>query len=140
MQELSKAVDLIVKGMDNRQQLNLAFTLAQEEYGRGGLKVEKVLGLMSVGTIRQDPGAVKWRLFFPGEMPVCGVKCRFSGQEIEVTERTWILVAEIAGASGLDLVGFLMDTGPFAETTACGGLSPPKYVTAKPAVNFESKQ
>jgi len=74
MMELLKTFQLIEKRLDHHHQLNLAFTLAREEYRQGVLKVETVLGLMSVGLILHAPGSKNWRLFFSGEMRMDGGK------------------------------------------------------------------
>jgi hypothetical protein len=113
MKELLKTFQLIEKRLDNHHQLNLAFTLAQEEYSYGVLKVETLLGLMSVGLILHAPCLKNWRLFFSGEMRMGGVKCRVPGEEIALTDKTWVLVGEVARPRGLDLIGFLLDPGSF---------------------------
>jgi len=42
-----------------------------------------------------------------------GVKCRVPDEEIALTDKTWVLVGEVARPRGLDLIGFLLDSGSF---------------------------
>jgi chemotaxis signal transduction protein len=107
--QLSKRVDQLVKALENRERMYLAFTLALEEYHRGALKVQKVIGYMPIGLVLRAPGFVKGRVFSPREAAVEGLKCRFAGEEMAFTKSTFLVVAEIIRPSGLSLIGLLVD-------------------------------
>ncbi len=88
----------------------LTFALANEEYGIGILKVKEIIGMMSITSVPQTPGFVKGVINLRGKViPVVDLRLKFGMEEMEYTERTCIIVVEIAGEAGLVLIGIVVD-------------------------------
>ena len=110
MAELAEKMDQAVKAMTDREGKYLTFSLANEEYGIGILKVKEIIGMMPVTSVPQTPGFVKGVINLRGKViPVVDLRLRFGMEEIEYTERTCIIVVEIAGESGNIVIGIVVD-------------------------------
>jgi purine-binding chemotaxis protein CheW len=110
MAELAKTMDQAVKAMPNREGKYLTFSLAKEEYGIGILRVKEIIGMMPITTIPRVPGFVKGVINLRGKViPVMDLRMKFGMEEIGYTERTCIIVVEIAGQTGSVLVGIVVD-------------------------------
>ena len=73
----------------------LSFSLAQEEYGIGILKIREIIGMMSITSLPQTPNFVKGVINLRDKViPVVDLRLRFGIEEIEYTERTCIIVIE----------------------------------------------
>lgn len=89
----------------------LTFSLAEEEYGIGILKVREIMGIMPVTPIPQTPGFVKGVINLRGKViPVLDLRMKFGMEEKEYSERTTIIVVEMAGPSGTILIGIVVDS------------------------------
>ena len=111
MAELAEKMDQAVKAMKDREGKHLTFALADEEYGIGILKVREIIGMMPITTVPQTPSYVKGVINLRGKViPVVALRLKFGMEEIEYTERTCIIVVEIAGASGAILMGIVVDS------------------------------
>ncbi|MFP4032886.1 MAG: chemotaxis protein CheW [Desulfococcaceae bacterium] len=89
----------------------LTFTLAEEEYGIGILKIKEIIGMMPITTVPQTPHYVKGVVNLRGKViPVIDLRLRFGMGEIEYTERTCIIVVEMAGESADVIIGIVVDT------------------------------
>ena len=89
----------------------LTFTLAQEEYGIGILKIKEIIGMMPITTVPQTPEFVKGVINLRGKViPVIDLRLRFGMEEIDYTERTCIIVVEIEGQTGTVLIGVVVDS------------------------------
>jgi purine-binding chemotaxis protein CheW len=99
-----------VKAMAEQEGKYLTFTLAGEEYGIGILKIKEIIGMMPVTTVPQTPEFVKGVINLRGKViPVMDLRLRFGMQAIDYTERTCIIVVEIAGRSGTVQIGIVVD-------------------------------
>jgi purine-binding chemotaxis protein CheW len=88
----------------------LTFTLDNEEYGIGILKIKEIIGLMPITSVPQTPDYVKGVINLRGKViPVVDLRLRFGMEEMEYTERTCIIVVEIAGQQGTVLMGIVVD-------------------------------
>ena len=84
--------------MAEREGKYLTFTLAEEEYGIGILKIKEIIGMMPITTVPQTPEFVKGVINLRGKViPVIDLRLRFGMGEIDYTERTCIIVVEIDG-------------------------------------------
>ena len=111
MTELTKTMDQAVKAMANREGKYLTFSLAGEEYGIGILKVKEIIGMMPITTVPRTPGFVKGVINLRGKViPVVDLRLKFVMEEIAYTERTCIIVVEIAGQNGSVLIGIVVDS------------------------------
>ena len=110
MTETTKTMDQAVKVMADREGKYLTFTLADEEYGIGILKIREIIGMMSITSVPQTPPFVKGVINLRGKViPVVDLRLRFGMQEIEYTERTCIIVVEIEGQAGTVEIGIVVD-------------------------------
>ncbi len=110
MAELAETMDQAVKAMAEREGKYLTFTLAGEEYGIGILKIKEIIGMMPVTTVPKTPEFVKGVINLRGKViPVMDLRLRFGMQAIDYTERTCIIVVEIAGRSGTVQIGIVVD-------------------------------
>jgi purine-binding chemotaxis protein CheW len=110
MAEITKTIDQTIKAIVNREGKYLTFSLADEEYGIGILKVKEIIGMMPITTVPRTPLFVKGVINLRGKViPVMDLRLKFGMEEIGYTERTCIIVVEIAGQTGSILVGIVVD-------------------------------
>ncbi len=111
MEEETKTMDQAVKVMVEREGKYLTFTLADEEYGIGILKIKEIIGMMPVTTVPQTPDFVKGVINLRGKViPVMDLRLRFGMEAIDYTERTCIIVVEIEGNTGTIQIGIVVDS------------------------------
>jgi purine-binding chemotaxis protein CheW len=88
----------------------LTFSLDQEEYGIGILKIKEIIGMMDITPVPKTPAFVKGVINLRGKViPVIDLRVRFSMAEDEYTERTCIIVVEVEGQIGTILMGIVVD-------------------------------
>uniref|UniRef100_A0A7C4MLQ4 Chemotaxis protein CheW n=1 Tax=Desulfatirhabdium butyrativorans TaxID=340467 RepID=A0A7C4MLQ4_9BACT len=106
-QSLSKAVS----EMTSKEGKYLTFTLANEEYGIGILKIKEIIGMMPITSVPRTPSFVKGVINLRGKViPVVDLRLKFGMQPMEYTDRTCIIVVEIAGQSGSLIIGIVVDS------------------------------
>ena len=106
-----ETMDQAVKAMAEREGKYLTFTLAEEEYGIGILKIKEIIGMMPITTVPQTPEFVKGVINLRGKViPVIDLRLRFGMGEIDYTERTCIIVVEIDGQVGTVQIGTVVDS------------------------------
>ncbi len=111
MAELAEKMDQAVKGIVEKEGKYLTFTLGQEEYGIGILKIKEIIGLMSITTVPQTPEFIKGVINLRGKViPVVDLRLRFGMDAIEYTERTCIIVVEVDGQAGTIQIGIVVDS------------------------------
>ncbi|MCF8130380.1 MAG: chemotaxis protein CheW, partial [Deltaproteobacteria bacterium] len=59
MAEASKVLDQVVKAVVEKEGKYLTFSLADEEYGIGILKIKEIIGMLPVTSVPQTPDFVK---------------------------------------------------------------------------------
>jgi purine-binding chemotaxis protein CheW len=104
--------------MDNSNQVitkkegkYLTFTLADEEYGIGILKIKEIIGMMPITPVPQTPDYVKGVINLRGKViPVVELRQMFGMETIEYTERTCIIVVEIGSPNGTLQIGIVVDS------------------------------
>jgi purine-binding chemotaxis protein CheW len=110
MAELTTTMDQAIKAMADKEGKYLTFSMADEEYGIGILKIKEIIGMMPVTSVPQTPEFVKGVINLRGKViPVVDLRLRFGMEAIDYTERTCIIVVEIAGASGTVMIGIVVD-------------------------------
>lgn len=88
----------------------LTFSLAEEEYGIGILKVKEIIGMMAITSVPRTPGFVKGVINLRGKViPVIDLRLKFDMESIPYSERTCIIVVEINAESGTVLIGIVVD-------------------------------
>ncbi len=111
MSETREKIDQAVKAMVNREGKYLTFTLAEEEYGIGILKVKEIIGMMAITTVPQTPEYMKGVINLRGKViPVIDLRLKFAMEAIGYTERTCIIVVEITGNNKKIQMGGLVDS------------------------------
>ncbi|WP_202943596.1 chemotaxis protein CheW [Syntrophus aciditrophicus] len=97
--------------MSDRDGKYLTFTLAGEEYGISILKVKEIIGMMPITTVPQTPPYVKGVINLRGKViPVVDLRRKFGMDPMEYTERTCIIVVEIAGSVKTIPMGIVVDS------------------------------
>ena len=97
-------------GIPAREGKYLTFSLAGEEYGIGILKVKEIIGMMPVTHVPRTPEFVKGVVNLRGKViPVVDLRLRFALEAAAYTERTCIIVVEVAGANGSVMMGIVVD-------------------------------
>ena len=109
MAELAKKMDA-VEDMSEREGKYLTFSMAEEEYGIGILKIKEIIGMMPITPVPRTPGFVKGVINLRGEViPVVDLRLKFGMEEMEYTDRTCIIVVEIATSTGTVQIGTVVD-------------------------------
>ena len=110
MTELVETMDQAVKAIADREGKYLTFTLAEEEYGIGILKIKEIIGMLPITTVPQSPEFVKGVINLRGKViPVIELRLKFGMESVDYTERTCIIVVEIETRSGVVLIGVVVD-------------------------------
>ncbi|MGA3207705.1 MAG: chemotaxis protein CheW [Syntrophales bacterium] len=109
MTDLTKTTDR-VKVMTDREGKYLTFSLSEEEYGVGILKVKEIIGMMTITTMPQVPAYVKGVINLRGKIiPVVDLRLKFGLEERDYTDRTCIIVMEIKSNTDSVLMGIVVD-------------------------------
>jgi purine-binding chemotaxis protein CheW len=110
MSEVDEKIAQAVKAMADKEGKYLTFTLAEEDYGIGILKIKEIIGMLPITSVPQTPDFVKGVINLRGKViPVMDLRLRFGMMSMDYTERTCIIVVEIAGQTGTILVGTVVD-------------------------------
>jgi purine-binding chemotaxis protein CheW len=111
MAEVTDTMDQAVKAMTDREGKYLTFTLADEEYGIGILKIKEIIGMMPVTSVPKTPEFVKGVINLRGKViPVLDLRLRFGIEEMAYTERTCIIVVEVESQFGRVEIGIVVDS------------------------------
>jgi purine-binding chemotaxis protein CheW len=88
----------------------LTFSLCDEEYGIGILKIKEIIGMMDFTPVPNTPDFVKGVINLRGKViPVIDLRLKFGMAEDQYSERTCIIVVEIQGQMGTILMGVVVD-------------------------------
>jgi len=111
MSEKNEATGNTAKAMVEKEGKYLSFTLADEEYGIGILKIKEIIGMMAITTVPQTPDFVKGVINLRGKViPVIDLRLKFGMEAMDYTERTCIIVVEIEKDSGTVQIGIVVDS------------------------------
>ena len=110
MEASSEIMEESITIMEEKEGKYLTFSLAEEEYGIGILKIKEIIGMMAITTVPQTPSFVKGVINLRGKViPVIDLRLRFGIESMDYTERTCIIVVEIDGGSGTVQIGIVVD-------------------------------
>ncbi len=88
----------------------LTFDLGDEVYGIGILKVQEIIGLMNVTKVPRTPECVRGVINLRGKViPVMDLRLKFGMDKKEDTERTCIIVVQVAWERSEITMGILVD-------------------------------
>ncbi len=119
-EEITNKMDQAVKAMMDKEGKYLTFTLANEEYGIGILKIREIIGMMPITSVPRTPEFVKGVINLRGKViPVMDLRLRFGMEEMEYTDRTCIIVVEIERQAGTVQIGTVVDS--VSEVLNVGG-------------------
>jgi purine-binding chemotaxis protein CheW len=109
--EETNIMDQAVKVISDKEGKYLTFSLAGEEYGIGILKVKEIIGMMPITIVPQTPDYIKGVINLRGKViPVVDLRLKFLMNPAAYTERTCIIVVEIAASGRTILMGILVDS------------------------------
>ena len=110
MAELTNTMEREADVKADREGKYLTFSMAEEEYGIGILKVKEIIGMMAVTMVPQTPPYVKGVINLRGKIiPVVSLRLKFDLEEIDYTDRTCIIVVEVKTNTGNVLMGIVVD-------------------------------
>ena len=111
MVETINTIDQAVKAMAIKTGKYLTFSLAEEEYGLGILKVKEIIGMMPITSVPRTPDFVKGVINLRGKViPVLDLRSKFDMESIPYNERTCIIVVEIEASDTTVLLGIVVDS------------------------------
>ncbi|MBN1514935.1 purine-binding chemotaxis protein CheW [Candidatus Sumerlaeota bacterium] len=88
----------------------LTFTLAEEEYGLEILKVQEIIGMMNVTRVPKTPEFVRGVINLRGKViPVVDLRLKFGLAEQDETEKTCIIVVQVAQGDHRTIMGIIVD-------------------------------
>jgi purine-binding chemotaxis protein CheW len=107
----TEAMNQSVHAMADKEGKYLTFSLDNEEYGIGILKIKEIIGMMPITPVPRTPEYVKGVINLRGKViPVVDLRLKFGMDDIEYNERTCIIVVEIEGQSGTVMIGTVVDS------------------------------
>jgi len=111
MAELAETINQAVQDAEDREGKYLTFSLDNEEYGIGILKIKEIIGMMPITPVPQTPAHVKGVINLRGKViPVVDLRLKFGMDAMDYTERTSIIVVEIASTPGTVQIGIVVDS------------------------------
>ncbi len=112
MQAKANTIDTVVSDQQgSREGKYLTFALGGEEYGIGILKVKEIIGLMAITPVPRTPAHMRGVINLRGKViPVVDLRLKFGMERGESTDRTCIVVVEIASHSGKISIGSVVDS------------------------------
>ncbi|MCP3940119.1 MAG: purine-binding chemotaxis protein CheW [Desulfobacteraceae bacterium] len=106
----TEAMDQAIKATTIQTAKYLTFSLKEEEYGIGILKVKEIIGMMPVTSVPRTPDFVKGVINLRGKViPVVDLRLKFAMESIPYTDRTCIIVVEIDSDVTTVLIGIVVD-------------------------------
>ncbi len=89
----------------------LTFSLSNEEYGIGILKIKEIIGMMPITSVPRTPTFVRGVINLRGKViPVIDLRIRFCMEEKEYNDRTCIVVVEIESHGIQMVIGIVVDS------------------------------
>ena len=111
MSETQDSMDKALKQTTINTAKYLTFTLADESYGIGILKVKEIIGMMPITSVPKTPGFVKGVINLRGKViPIIDLRLKFDMESKDYTERTCIIVVEIEAGEETVLIGIVVDS------------------------------
>jgi purine-binding chemotaxis protein CheW len=111
MTEQTKRIDQEIQAETSRDGKYLTFSLGQEEYGVGILRVREIIGLIKVTEIPKMPDYVKGVINLRGKVsPIIDLRLKFSMESAKDTDRTCIILVETDKNNTTVLMGMVVDS------------------------------
>ncbi len=104
----------------------LTFCLDKEEYGLEILKVQEIIGLMSVTRVPGMPDFIRGVINLRGKViPVMELRLKFGMQEGETTEKTCVIVVQVGRGDTQLIMGVIVDEVSEVLDIAAEQIEPP---------------
>jgi len=111
MSRLEKTMDQTIKTITMKTGKYLTFSLDNEEYGVGILKVKEIIGMMTITSVPRTPEFVKGVINLRGKViPIIDLRLKFNMPAIQYSERTCIIVVEIESDARTISIGIVVDS------------------------------
>ncbi len=111
MAETIETLDQAIQAATIRTGKYLTFSVKEEEYGIGILKVKEIIGMMPITPVPRTPEFVKGVINLRGKViPVGDLRAKFGMPPIPYNDRTCIIVVEIDLESETLLIGIVVDS------------------------------
>lgn len=115
----------------------LTFALGTEEYGLGILKVQEIIGMMTVTRVPRIPDFVRGVINLRGRViPVVDLRLKFGLEAQEDTERTCIIVVQVMRAENRVTMGLIVDEVSEVLYIETGQIEPPPSFGASIRTDF----
>lgn len=109
----------------------LTFSLGNEDYGLGILKVREIIGVMEITAVPHTPNYIKGVINLRGRViPVLDLRLKFAMPPEEYDERTCIIVVEVQGRNGAIQVGMVVDSVSEVLNISADEIEPPPSLGA----------
>ena len=111
----------------------LTFKLGVEEYGLEILKVQEIIKMMDITRVPRTPAFVRGVINLRGKViPVMDLRLKFGMESRETTEKTCVIVVQVANATGSAVtMGIIVDEVSEVLDIAAGQIEPsPEFGTA----------
>lgn len=139
MADYIEPMDQAMKAMVKKEGKYLSFSLANEEYGIGILKIKEIIGMMTITSVPQTPKFVKGVINLRGRViPIVDLRLKFGIEAIDYTDRTCIIVVEIVGPSGTIQIGIVVDSVSEVLNIRAEQIEKPPSFGASLSTNFIS--
>lgn len=90
---------------------HLSFSVADEEYAVAVAKVREIIGVSPMTTLPNMPHHIRGVLNLRGSVvPIVDLRLKYGLEAREYTDRTCIVVLELAGQTGPSLMGVVVDS------------------------------
>ena len=110
MAEPVETMAQVIKAVTVKTGKYLTFTLDDETYGIGILKVKEIIGMLPVTSVPRTPDFVKGVINLRGKViPVTDLRLKFGMAAMAYTDRTCIIVVEIDTMDSTVLIGIVVD-------------------------------
>lgn len=104
----------------------LTFKLGEETYGLGILKVQEIIGMMAVTHVPRIPDFIRGVINLRGKViPVIDLRLKFGLEGRDDTERTCIIVVQVAHAESRVTMGIIVDEVSEVLYIEAGQIEPP---------------
>jgi len=115
----------------------LTFRLASEEYGLEILKVQEIIGMMSITKVPKMPTFIRGIINLRGKLiPVINMREKFALPTMADTEKTCIIVVQIAEKDSAITIGILVDEVSEVLDIVQSNIEPPPSFGSNVDTNF----
>jgi purine-binding chemotaxis protein CheW len=107
----------------------LTFTIGKEEFGVSVLKVREIMGIQAITAMPRTPHWLKGVINLRDRViPVVDLRLKFGLPTVDYTERTCIIVVQVASGSTLLMMVVTMAAGDIEDTPDFGANVATSYI------------